>query len=298
MARLPEVQAGVEDADYSETTVLVTGGTSGIGRQVALAFGRVGADVILHGRNSKRGEAMVERLHDTDASGVELFLADFQTQENVHALANYIIDQRFEVDVLVNNAGAYFSDPQLSADGIERTMAVNHCAPFILTRRLESVLDGGRVVTTTSDFHHKGSLLDDNGALNTAIFTGLDDFRSWNTYCQSKLANVLFTRELARRTDLTATCYHPGFVPRTKLFREVFLPWRVAIRFVGFIPIAGTILGTAAAPPLFLGLAPGIENHSGEYFDGFDPAEPSEEARDDDLARALWEESLRLTGGE
>ena len=285
MASSPEAIAGVSDRDCSEMTVLVTGATSGVGREIALALGRLGATVLVHGRDTERGKQVVERLHDTAATEVQLFCRDFAHQENVRGLGTTVREQ-FDLDVLVNNAGCYVRDAGATADGIEYTMAVNHLAPFLLTHELAPSLEGGRVVTTSSSLHREVTLDPDS-------FAAPERKGGWRAYRRSKLANVLFTKALARRSDLETACFHPGFVPGSKLFRELPLPVRTTIRVTSMLPVVGTSIEDGAATAVFLAVSPDIE--SGGYFTECEQTPPSDVSQDPDLAADIWNRSLELT---
>ncbi|MDQ3829839.1 MAG: SDR family NAD(P)-dependent oxidoreductase, partial [Candidatus Tectomicrobia bacterium] len=191
---------------------VVTGATSGIGLVTAEALARQGATLIVVGRNSARGAATVSRIQqETGNSAVELMVADLSAQAQVRQLAS-AIQQRFaRLDVLVNNAGALFSQRQLSQDGIEMTFALNHLAYFLLTNLLLDSLKAStsaRIVNVSSEAHRRARL-------DFADLQGQQRYSGWRAYARSKLANILFTYELARRlegTGIVANALHPGFV--------------------------------------------------------------------------------------
>jgi len=292
MARRPEQYAGVTGTDLSESTVLVTGSTSGIGREAALAFGRLGARVLVHGRDRERGEATVEAIESTAAAGADLFLADFADRETVRTLAADVAASVDSLDVLVNNAGGMFRDAGTTAAGIEYTIAVNHLAPFLLTHHLLSEIpDGGRVVTTSSGAHRSGSI--DVDRLEAT------EGSSFARYSRSKLANVLFTRELARRTDrVTANCFHPGFVPGSAFFRQVPAPIRIPMKAARLLPGVGTSVAEGAGTAVYLAVSAEVADVSGGYFVTCGRRQPSAAARDDATARRLWERSEDLVDPE
>ncbi len=220
-----EVGAGVENEDLSGRTILVTGATDGIGRETALALGRLGAHVLIHGRSSAKGEELLDALSETDADGADLFLTDFASQEAVHDLAAEIVKKYDRLDCLVNNAGGLFTDGCLTEDGIEQTFAVNHLAPFSLTVDLYPLLKetDGRVVTVSSDAHHGTSM-------NFEGLRTIESYSGWSAYSRSKLANVLFTYELADRAEtITANCLHPGAVPGSGFGRDLPAPIRASL---------------------------------------------------------------------
>jgi NAD(P)-dependent dehydrogenase (short-subunit alcohol dehydrogenase family) len=291
----PEAIAGVERVDLTGRTVLVTGATSGVGRETALALARLGARVLVHGRDREAGRAVATELDDLGADPV-FFGADFANPESPVGLADAVGEHASHLDVLVNNAGAYVDDPRLS-DGVELTFRVNHLAPFALTRALsdaDAFADGARVVTVASAVHPRA----DASGLTRAAVTSVDDYDGLQAYARSKLANVLFTRELARREpDLLANCCHPGLVPGSGLWRDASLPIRAGVRLLAALPrpvlerVADSSR-SAAATSVFL--ATGEYEASGAYFSDCAPAEPSATARDDELARALWALSEEL----
>jgi NAD(P)-dependent dehydrogenase (short-subunit alcohol dehydrogenase family) len=294
----PEAFAGVEDVDRSGRTVLVTGATSGVGRETALSLARLGARVFVHGRNREAGRAVATELDDLGAGSV-FFRADFANTQSPGDLADAVAEHTDELDVLVNNAGAYVDDPTL-ADGVELMFRVNHLAPFALTRALS---DAGtfsadaRVVTVTSAVHPRADASD----LTREAVTSVDEYDGLQAYARSKLANVLFTRELARREpELQANCCHPGLVPGSGLWRDASLPIRAGVRLLSALPApllerVADSERSAAATSVFL--AAGEYDESGAYFSDCEPSEPSSTARDDGLARRLWEVSEDLLDG-
>lgn len=289
MSQTPEARASVAGVDCADVTALVTGSTSGIGREVALALGRLGAHVIVHGRDRERGQAVVREFGTLEGTA-EFHRADFASQGAVREFAETVTDSTDGIDVLFNNAGGYFRGGELSEDGIEYTFAVNHLAPFLLTHLLvPTIPDDGRIVTTSSGAHRQGSL--DFDSLRT-----VDSYSGMGAYSQSKLANILFTRELARRVPQSATCFHPGFVPGSSFFRELPAPIRVPMRAASAIPGFGSSVEDGAATALYLGLSEEVSGTTGEYFSGFSTKTPAAEARDDDLARRLWEVSEEMVG--
>lgn len=294
----PEVLADVADADLAERTVLVTGSSRGIGRGTALALGRLGADVVVHGRDRDAGQDVQDALDDL---GVEstVVTADFADFDAVRDLASETA--RFAGDdlaALVNNAGGYFPGARRTDAGGEYTFAVNHLAPFCLTAELWPALaagDGGRVVTVSSEAHRSAGL----GDLARHQMTTLRDYSGWRAYCRSKLANVQFTRELARRTPagdaVTANCCHPGVVPGSGFMRNLPGPLGAlggALEALPFSPVEAP--AEAAATSVYLAVSPAVADVSGGYFDDCRERRPSAAARDDAAARRLWATSHDL----
>jgi NAD(P)-dependent dehydrogenase (short-subunit alcohol dehydrogenase family) len=273
-------------------TVIVTGATSGIGFAAAEALVRRGARLILVGRDQQRGAAALERLRAVIPSAeVSIRYADLLRLSEVRRLAEELAELP-RIDVLVNNAGAFFDRHALTEDGIERTFALNHMAYFLLTYLLLDRLKASapaRIVNVASGAHRRGSL--DFGDLE-----GRRSGAGWPAYCRSKLANVLFTTELARRlagSGVTANALHPGFVA-SRFGDETGLRTRLLLGFAKRIAAISPERG--AETILYLAAAPKLEGISGDYFEDCREAQPSAAARDMIAARRLWEESERLAG--
>jgi NAD(P)-dependent dehydrogenase (short-subunit alcohol dehydrogenase family) len=266
-------------------TVVLTGATSGIGAAAAVELRRLGATVVPVGRDPDRLAEVSEKV------GQEGHRVDFTSLADVQRLAGDLLAAHERIHVLANNAGLIAGRRTLTDDGHELTFAVNHLAPFLLTSLLLDRLRESapaRVVTTSSDAH-RGGLID---------LADLDGERGWSSmraYSNSKLANVLFTRELARRTagsGVVANCFHPGVI-RTRLTRRARPLLAVGAR------VAAPFLGsprTGAATLVHLAAAAEAADVSGGYFENSRPGRPNAQAQDDALAAALWERSNELTG--
>jgi retinol dehydrogenase 12 len=289
---------------------VVTGATSGIGKAAAAALARLGAQVVLVGRDRGRGEAVLAEVSAASSSGTsgksgaalpQLEIADLASLAQVRDLAGRL-GKLDRVDVLVNNAGLVLGERRLTVDGYDYVFAVNHLAPFLLTNLLLGKLTASgtaRVVTVTSNAH-------------TAAHLDLDDlqleqgWQSWRAYANSKLANILFTRELARRlagTGVTANCAHPGVV-RTGLFHDPGAFPGIAGRHGSKFLRAGVTLARplmlsperGADTIVYLASSPEPAGETGGYYVKRQRREPSQAARDDDTARRLWQRSEELTG--
>jgi NAD(P)-dependent dehydrogenase (short-subunit alcohol dehydrogenase family) len=267
-------------------TVVLTGASSGIGAAAAVALSERGARVVPVGRDPERVARIADEL------GTEGLTADFASLAQVRRLADELLARCERIDVLANNAGLVARRRQLTEDGHETTFAVNHLAPFLLTNLLlDRLRESGpaRVVTTSSDAHRGGLI--DLGDLNAERRR----WRSGRAYSTSKLANVLFTRELARRLEgsgVVANCFHPGVI-RTRLTRDANPLVNMGARLAG--PFLGSP-GTGAETLVHLALSDEAADVSGRYFVNSAPRAPSAQAQDDDLAAALWERSEELTG--
>jgi NAD(P)-dependent dehydrogenase (short-subunit alcohol dehydrogenase family) len=267
--------------------VVLTGATRGIGEAAAVQLARRGADLALVGRDKTRVKAVVERARAVapEHVTVEGHTADLARLDEVRRLAGELNSRYPRIDVLANNAGAKFDGRHVTSDGFEMTFALNHLAPFLLTTLLMDKLEAAkaRVVTTSSDAHTRAELdLEDLNFEHTR-------FRAWRAYGNSKLCNILFTRELQRRhPELTASCFHPGVI-RTGFGKNDGTLSRISMA------IAGPFFGSpdSGAKPL-VHLALDSVPHKGAYFEKLEPKRPSAQARDDSLARALWERSEAL----
>ncbi len=271
---------------------VITGGTSGIGLAAAEVLAARGASLALVGRDRARGEAALTQLRKRAAGlAVTVHYADLARMSEVRRLAGELRAAYPGIDVLVNNAGAIFRARQVTQDGLERTFALNHMAYFLLTHLLHDALIAAapaRVVNVASGAH-RGAVLDLADLNLKRRYTG------WTAYRRSKLANILFTRELARRlaaTGVTANCLHPGFVAsrfgdnNSGAFR-----WKIgSAKLFAISPEKGaeTVVHLAASPE--------VAATTGGYFFRSAPATPSAAAQDNETARLLWDESARIAG--
>jgi len=278
-------------ADPRGTTALVTGATGGIGLWTALGLMRTGADVIIAGRSPERlARSAAWLAQQSGRAAPHAEQADFASLRAVRDLAVRLSMRRDRLDLLVNNAGLITRTREVSRDGYEMIFAVNHLAPFVLTRALLPMLrraPHARIVTVASTAHQRGQMHWNDLMLE----------RGWSpmrAYAQSKLANILFTVELARRqtgSGITANAVHPGVVGTG--FGEVGgalgLLWTVIKPFL-VSPEKG------ARTSLYVANAPALDGVSGQYFADSRPAVPRPQARDAAAAERLWAESERLAG--
>ena len=279
------------EGPMSGQVCVVTGANSGIGKAAALTLARFGAEVILVCRDSARGEAARAEIAAAAAAGQpRLEIADLSSMTEVRDLAGRL-GALGRLDVLINNAGLVLGERRTSADGFEYTFAVNHLAPFLLTNLLREQLAASapaRVITVSSAAHRGARLnLDD---LQLA-----GHFNGWRAYSNSKLANILFTTELARRltgTGVTANCLHPGTV-NTGFGRD-------GSRLLRFgLDLGRRFLRTAgqgADTVVYLASSPDVAGATGGYYVSRKLRTPSRAARDQATARGLWEISAELTG--
>ena len=274
----------------TDKQILITGATNGIGVAAAEALVALGVNLAIVGRSKSRTRVAAARISAAAKRGatVTTFVSDLSSQGSVRKLAAEVLARYSRLDVLVNNAGAMYRERQLTTDGIELTWAVNHLAPFLLTTLvLDRLRDSApaRIITTASEAHQGAHI----------PFSDLNaerSYRSFGRYSETKLANILFTSELARRlegTGVTANCFHPGLVATG--FNRNNGP---------LMNLAMTILGPVSRSPqkgadtlVWLATSPDIDHVSGAYFFDRQQKRPNPEAQDREIARRLWEISER-----
>ena len=273
--------------------VLVTGGTGGIGKATTIALAALGARVGITGRDQARTEAAAADIRAAAGSpAVDAFAADMAVQAGVRRLAAQVLGTYPRLDVLVNNVGGFWAHRHVTADGLEHTFALNHLAPFLLTNLLLDRLTAStpaRIVTVSSGAHARGRI--DFGDLQ-----GERNYSGQRAYSQSKLANVMFTYELARRlegTGVSATVLHPGVV-RTSFGAE-----DQAARMAVVIRVARMFMKTpaqGAGTPIYLASSPEVEGITGRYFANRKPQASSKASYDTTAAARLWQVSAGLAG--
>ncbi|WP_432827142.1 SDR family NAD(P)-dependent oxidoreductase [Dactylosporangium sp. CA-092794] len=277
--------------DFRGKVVVITGASAGIGAAAASRFAELGATVAVVGRSPEKTAAIAAR------AGGRRHLVDYGSLDDVRRLAADLLGTYERIDVLANNAGAMFASRKVSADGHELTFQVNHLAPFLLTNllldRLAAAPDGARIINTGSAQYRKAHLdLDD-------LDSTRGRYRTMRVYGASKLATILFTRELARRTQgtaVTTSAFHPGAVA-TEVARDNAWQWALVNSPLGKAAKAALLTPEQGAEPL-LRLATIADPHSanGVYFHRLTREDPrNEQATDPDLAQRLWQRSADLT---
>jgi NAD(P)-dependent dehydrogenase (short-subunit alcohol dehydrogenase family) len=272
-------------------TVVITGGTSGIGQVAAETLAGMGARIVLVARDKARGDAAMARLRAKGpAAEHAIHYADLSRIGEMKRVGHEIAASEPRIDVLINNAGALFNHRKVTEDGLELTFATNHVAYFVLTQLLRDRLPASGRIVSTSSYAHKGAKLDFDDLQATNGYSG------FRVYGRSKLCNILFTRELALQlagTGVTANCLHPGFVATrfgdqsgpslgSKVF-QLFKKFAIS-------PEKG------AETIVYLASSDAPAAVSGAYFFKCRETTPSPEAQDDQAARRLWQETAKLTG--
>lgn len=278
--------------DIRGKTVLITGATSGIGLEASVKLARAGAKVVMVGRDARKTDACVTNVKmRAGTNAVTALLCDFSSQADIRRLANAFRAEHSQLDVLVNNAGTVFAKRTLTEDGIEATFAVNHLAPFLLTNLLLDLIvrsAPARIVNVSSIGHYYG----------TMDFNDLGFAKRYTTvaaYERSKLGNMLFTRELARRLNgrgVTVNALHPGAVA-TGIWNHAPAWSKPFIKMLSFLLISSEAGGDNLAR---LVIAPELDGLTGRYFNMKKEQPPSRLALDEALSAQLWEVSAKLTG--
>jgi NAD(P)-dependent dehydrogenase (short-subunit alcohol dehydrogenase family) len=291
-APIPRLRLSMDGASLAGKHCMVTGASSGLGRATALELARMGATLTLVCRSRSRGEdTAAEIARTTGNREVRLMLADLSIQQSIRELARDFLEHGQPLHVLVNNAGVFNLSRKLTADGIEEVFAVNHLSYYMLTLLLLERLKQSapaRIVNVASAAHRHGTInFDDLGNQRS--------YRPMRVYGSSKLANILFTYELARRLEgcgVTVNCAHPGAVA-SGLGANNGLMARMAM------PLIGLFMRTperGAATQIYLASSPEVEGVSGGYYVDCKPARSSAESYDTGVARRLWEVSAAMTG--
>ena len=281
------------NASMAGRTVLITGGTGGIGKATAIGLAALGARVAITGRDLGRAEVTAADIRlATGNPDVDTFAADLSSQAEVRRLAAEVLDAYPRLDVLVNNVGGSWATRHVTADGLERTFAVNHLAAFLLTNLLLDRLKASapaRVVTVSSNAHARGRI-------DFEDLQGERTYSEQQAYPQSKLASVLFTYELARLlagTGVTATVLHPGLVRTAFGAEDPGLIFRVLVPFLR--PLMKTPQ-QGAATSIHLASSPALDGVTGTYFANRRPQASSKASHDQSAAGRLWRVSARLVG--
>ena len=286
----------VSSATMDGRVCLITGANSGIGKETAFGLADMGATIVMVSRNAEKGEAVLAEIRQRSGNDhVTLLVADLASLDSVRGLAQDFRDQHQELHVLINNAGALNSQRALSVDGYELTFAVNHLAHFLLTTLLLDLLKASspsRIINVSSGSHTRAEInFDDLNA--EAKYGGM------SAYGQSKLANVLFTYELARQlegTGVTANALHPGVV-KTGFGRNN--GGAIGLLFKVFQTVASPLLLSAsqgAETSIFLASSSEVDSVSGKYFVKKEPVQSSEASEDVAVAQKLWRVSEQLVG--
>ncbi len=272
--------------------IVITGATSGIGAVAAERLAEMGARLVIVARDKARADALLQKLKPPAAGRHSVHLADLSRLADMKRVTAEIAAAEPRIDVLVNNAGAIFGSRQVTDDGFERTFAVNHLAYFVLTNGLLDNVKAAapaRIVSTASDAH-RGAKLD------FADLQSADGYSAYTAYKRSKLANILFTRVLAKRlsgTGVSATCLHPGFIA-TRFGDEAGGWFAYAVRAAKFIAARKPAAG--AETLIYLASAPEAGGATGGYFQDCRLTRPDRNAENDIAADRLWAETAKLTG--
>jgi NAD(P)-dependent dehydrogenase (short-subunit alcohol dehydrogenase family) len=274
----------------ADKTIVITGATSGIGEVAAIRLAEQGARVVHVARDAQRAEATQAALKkaNPDAAHV-VHIADLSLLSEMKRVAGVIAAAESRIDVLVDNAGALFNKRQETADGLEKTFALNHMAYFVVTNLLlPNIADGGRIVVTASNAHRGASLDFDD-------LQSKKSYRGFSVYSRSKLMNILFTRALARRLTrgITANSLHPGFVA-TRFGDQSGGLIQGLVKLAK--PVGAITPEEGAKTIVYLASSPDVAGVSGQYFFECKPTTPTREAQNDEDGERLWQISADIAG--
>ncbi len=284
-------------AELDGKVAVITGGNSGIGKETAVELARMGAHVVIAARNPSKAAAAVKEVQERTSAGdrAETMPLDLASFASVHAFVDAFTNTHDRLDMLINNAGGVLAKRILTEDGHESQFQVNHLSHFLLTNLLRDTLvqsAPARVVNVASDAH--------KGAKHGLDFDDLEwerrRYRGLKVYYETKLMNILFTRELAKRWDdipVTSNCVHPGFVA-SKFGKEGDLGWwgNIGMPLTRPFQISEQ---QGAVTQVYVATSPDVEGINGQYFVKCKATAPEPPARDDDAAARLWEISAKLT---
>jgi NAD(P)-dependent dehydrogenase (short-subunit alcohol dehydrogenase family) len=277
--------------DMAGKTVLITGANQGIGKATAAALGKRGAKLVLVCRSAEKGRSAVSDLEKEGARGTDLLVGDMGSQADVRRVAGEFLAKYPRLDVLLNNAGVLVTSRRTTVDGLEETFAINHLGYFLLTNLLLDVLKGtpsARVVSVSSEAHRGANMRWDDLQFAKGSYSAI------GAYGQSKLANILFTRELARRlagTGVTANCLHPGVIASG-----------FGRTYGGGAKVLFTLLSPFLATPekgartsVYLASSPDVAGVTGKYFDACKERQPNAAAQEAGAPERLWAISEEMT---
>lgn len=271
---------------------VITGANSGIGFETARALAQQGAFIVMVCRNEDKADAArIKILKEVPDAGIDVVLCDFSIQAEIRNAAKEIQQKYEKIDILINNHGFVAAERENTVDGLEITFAVNHIGYFLFTHLLLNMVkesEEGRIISVASEAHHSGEFNSKNLQLDHG-------FKPWKAYGNSKLFNILFTKELANRlaeTSVTANCLHPGVVS-TNFAQDSNWVLKTLFRLGKYFFISPQ---KGAQTTLFLATSDTVKDVNGAYFKNKKVAIPSKTARDEEAASVLWDMSEKLCG--
>ena len=276
-----------------EKICLITGANSGIGKAAAKELAKLGATIILVSRNHTRGErTLAELMETTRSKKFYLFITDLSSQQSIFNLANEIKIKFDKIDILINNAGAYFSKRHFTIDGIEATFAVNYLSRFLLTNLLAELIlksSQGRIINVSGELHRKGKI-------NLRDIEFSKNYSGFKTFSQSRLIDIIFVYELSRKlrnTKATVNCLHPGFVATNIIYNDPDMSWCKKILFKSISPFLKSP-EEGAETVIYLASSPEVTNVTGKYFIDKRCIDTLPLTYNEELAKQLWDISEKM----
>lgn len=276
--------------------ILITGSTSGIGREAALHLGNLGANVYIHGQNKEKGRQLEKHLQERIGTKSRFFRSDFSKLNEVRATSDMLMEEIDELDILINNAGGYFRGNKTGTDGIEYTFVVNYLSGFLLTLKLMPLLfnasNQSQIIFTSSSSHKAVDKFSLNDVENNTM-------NNWESYARSKLANIMFSISLAQRMNdnkILTSSVHPGLILDTNFTRNIPTPIDEFSNVASKLPLPGISSKQEGGAALINAL--NITEYSSVYYNKFDPERPDKIAQNTRLQNMLWDYSVDVTDVE
>lgn len=291
MAKKPEDYININKNKIYNKNILITGSTSGIGREAALSLGRLGANVYIHGRNKEKGDKIVKHLREDIGTKSRFFKSDLSKMGEVNALVEFVTEEIDSLDILINNAGGYFRGNKTATNQIEYTFFVNYLSRFILSVRLMPYLHAtdttSQIIFTSSSSHKNQEIFDLNSVTNKK--------NNWNSYSRANLANVMLSISLARKLnddEVIVNTVHPGIIPGSNFLRNIPGPIDKISKISNMIPLPGVCSQVEGGATLINTLSC---KYSGSYYNKFERERPDKLAQNTDMQDILWRYSVEKT---
>lgn len=284
----PEDFLDIPRNKFKNKDILVTGSTSGIGKELVLSLGRQGANVFVHGRDRDKGKDIVENIRNNHGSEAHFLRADFSNLNETRSVVDRLEEDTDSLDYLINNAGCYYRGDKKSA-GYEHTFVVNHISSYVITLKCMPLLqngENGKVVTTASEAHRSIENLSFGDIRNST--------NNWRSYCRSKLFNIMFSQYMDEKSDITFNCIHPGAVMSTGLYRELPFSLGSLGKLTDIVPLPGATSKSEGSAMIYYGMLSNKDS-IGSYFVDFSLDRPSRIAEDRDNQKKLIKISEDIT---
>jgi|AntRauMinimDraft_2_1070382.scaffolds.fasta_scaffold00084_8 hypothetical protein len=297
MNKKPEQYVDININKIYDKNILITGGTSGIGQEIAYSLGRLGANIYIHGRNKDRGDETVKNLTETIGTNAMFFRSDFSNLQDVYETAESIKEELNEIDILINNVGEFVRGEKKGYNDLEYTFVTNYLSGFVFTIELIPLLldadDPAQIIFTSSSAHRH---------LDEVSIEEVDNsLNNWNSYARSKLSNIMLSLSLARKFDdekIITRTVHPGLVINSRFLRNISGPFEEIGSILSHIPLPGVCSKSEGAATLMNAIDIDGDGYSSVYYNQFKRERPSRLAQDTRIQDMLWDYSVDKTNVE